>query len=44
MAPIFGPSDHHLAILQKLKLRYMHCSHVVWDPIMLSYIKICVKY
>jgi len=26
MAKYFVPSDHHLAILQKLNLRYIHCS------------------
>jgi len=29
----FGRSDFHPAILQKLNLRYMQCSHVAWDPI-----------
>ena len=36
MSTCFGLSDLHLAILQKLKLRYTQCNYVVRDPIMLS--------
>jgi len=36
MATCFDIADQHLAILQKLNLRYMQCNYVVWDPIMLT--------
>jgi hypothetical protein len=39
MATCFGPYDHHLAILQKHNLRYMQCSHVVWDPKILTVVQ-----
>jgi len=39
MATCFGPSDHHLAILQKHNLRYMQCNHVVWDPKILTVVQ-----
>jgi hypothetical protein len=33
MATCFGFADHHLAIVQKINLRYMQCDYVEWDHI-----------
>ena len=33
MVICFGPFEFHPAVLQKLNLRYMQCSHAIWGPI-----------
>jgi len=43
MATCFGPSDHRLAILQKLKVHAVQSCGIVSHSIY-SYIKVYVKY